>query len=360
MRLRQTLVTTGLLLFVGLFITGLADAAPDMSQWEGKWFSYTLTMKGVTIDLDGSSIKKGGNKESGYFKIWDWDGENFQIDSYNLNNGVWETNTQIIHFIAGNSLTFLFQVQNETDGFIMAALMQGEQKNGILSSATITTYGGLLIENEDSYVGAGTISLKAKMVAESKVPNDLTGGSGSGSGGGTGTGTFTVPRATITIDGNMADWASISPAYVDKANDENPKSNFVGTDLKGVYLARDDEFLYIMFTLYDGNPNEVAQYTFEPVSKAGESGVQGDYIAWAIFSNGEWSSTVGVRGTDQLNVHYPADYVGVGDGFIEWKVKLSDMHLIDGRYIFVYIHNYIPVFYPASDSATTKVKLDLN
>lgn len=169
MRLQKTGFMVGILLLFGLFITGVAHAAPDMSQWEGTWFSYTLTAKGVAIDFDGSSIKKGSSKESGYFKIWDWDGENFQIDSYYLDNGAWKSDTQTIQFIAGNNLTFLFLVQNETDGFIMAALMQGKQKNGVLSSAVITTYGGLLIEDEDSYVGAGTISLKAKMVPESKI-----------------------------------------------------------------------------------------------------------------------------------------------------------------------------------------------
>jgi hypothetical protein len=159
----------GILLLLVLLITGVAHAAPDMSQWEGKWFSYTLTMKGVSIDSDGSSIKKGSSNDSGFFKISDWDGEYFQLDTYRSYNGSWILDTQTIQFLAGNNLTFLFLVQNETDGFIMAALMQGKQKNGILNSATITTYGGLIIEDEDNSLGAGSISLKAKMVPESKV-----------------------------------------------------------------------------------------------------------------------------------------------------------------------------------------------
>ena len=171
---------------------------------------------------------------------------------------------------------------------------------------------------------------------------------------------FTIPRATIDIDGSIADWALIEPAYVDEVNDEDPEANFVGTDLKGVYLAQDDDFLYIMFSLNDGNPNEEAQYTFEAVPNAGKSGVEGDYLAVAIFSNGAWSSSVHVRDNPQLNVHYSADYVGVGNGFIEWKVKLSDFHFFNDRYIFAYIHNYIPIFYPVSDSAKTGVRLHLD
>ena len=159
----------GIILLLVLLITGVAHAAPDMSQWEGKWFSYTLTMKGGSIDLDGSSIKKGSSKDSGFFKISNWDGEYFQLDTYRSYNGSWILETQTIQFLAGNNLTFLFLVQNETDGFIMAALMQGKQKNGILSSATITTYGGLIIEEDDNSVGAGSLFLKAKMVPDSKV-----------------------------------------------------------------------------------------------------------------------------------------------------------------------------------------------
>lgn len=172
MRLEKTGFTIGILLLVGFFLTGVANAAPDMSQWEGKWFSYTATVKGIQIQLDGSGVRKGGSKEIGYFKIWDWDGVNFQIDTYYLYNGEWQSDARTIQFIAGNNLTFLFVIQNGTDEFYeIAALMQGKEKNGLLSSATITTYAGIMLDtdNEDNDVGAGNISFTAKMVAESKV-----------------------------------------------------------------------------------------------------------------------------------------------------------------------------------------------
>ena len=57
----------------------------------------------------------------------------------------------------------------------------------------------------------------------------------------------------------------------------------------------------------------------EAVPVAGNAGVEGDYLALAIFKNGAWSSWIGVRGNSQLNVQYPADYVGVGDGFKYWS-----------------------------------------
>jgi hypothetical protein len=172
MRIQKTVFVIGVLLLTGFFITGVANAAPDMSQWVGKWFSYAVTGKGIEIQLDGSGITKSSLKETGYFKIWGWDGENFQMDSYYLDNGVWQSDSGTFKFLAGNNLTFLFLFQHGTDEFYeFACLVQGKEKNGLLNSATITTYGGFILDTdkEDNDVGAGNISLKAKMVAESKV-----------------------------------------------------------------------------------------------------------------------------------------------------------------------------------------------
>ena len=169
MRMQKSFIVAGILLLLGFFIAGVADAAPDMSKWEGKWFSYTATVKG--IEYDGASFTKGGNKESGYFKIWDWDGENFQIDTYFFDDGVWESDSETFRFLAGNDMKFFFMLQNETEGFAFVALVDGKQKNGVLSSATITTYGGLIVDgdDDDSDFGIGSISLAAKMIDASKV-----------------------------------------------------------------------------------------------------------------------------------------------------------------------------------------------
>jgi hypothetical protein len=169
MRAQKTFFIAGMVLLLGLFIAGVADAAPDMSKWVGKWFSYTATMKG--IEFDGTSFNKGGNKESGYFKIWNWDGENFQIDTYFFDDGVWESDSETLRFLAGNDMKFFFMLQNETEGFAFVALVDGKQKNGVLSSAAITTYGGLIVDgdDDDNDFGIGSISLTAKMIDASKV-----------------------------------------------------------------------------------------------------------------------------------------------------------------------------------------------
>jgi hypothetical protein len=65
----------------------------------------------------------------------------------------------------------------------------------------------------------------------------------------------------ITIDGSFDDWAGVAPAYVDTAFVDDPTfaddpAKFDGvTDLKAVYAAHDDQYLYVRFTLYaPGNP----------------------------------------------------------------------------------------------------------
>ena len=51
----------------------------------------------------------------------------------------------------------------------------------------------------------------------------------------------------------MDDWNDIEPAYIDDVNDGS-NADYDGTDLHKLYLAKDDTFLYIMMTLYDGAP----------------------------------------------------------------------------------------------------------
>jgi len=168
---------------------------------------------------------------------------------------------------------------------------------------------------------------------------------------------FIIPRANITIDGNRADWDSIEPVFTDAVNDEDPQANFIGTDLYKFYLARDDTFLYLMITLYDGNPNPGAQYTFEMQPTPNEAGETGDYLASAYYNNGGWLSAVGVRDVGRIN--YLSHYVGIGEGFIEWKVELSDIQFFDDRYIVVSIHDYAPIFYPVSDYNKPGIRVHL-
>jgi hypothetical protein len=169
MRLQKSFMVLGILLFIGIFITGVANAAPDMSQWEGKWFSYKTVRKGIAFD--GANFMKGSDKESGYFKMWEWDpvAEQFQIDVYFLDNGVWKAHTEAIDFFAGNELNFLFVLRNEEEGFAFVALVEGKEKKGILSSAKVTTFGGLVLQAEGNEYRAGNLVFTGTMVDVSKV-----------------------------------------------------------------------------------------------------------------------------------------------------------------------------------------------
>jgi hypothetical protein len=176
MRIRKTVFAVGILLLIGIFTSGIANAVPvspapeNMSKWVGKWFSYKVTQKGLAYD--GSKFMTGSTTESGYFQIVDWDGEaeQFQINAYHMDNGVWKTDTQYLDFYAGDYLNFLFLLQNESDGYAFVALLKGKEKVGEISSATIKSYGGLVMYEEDNEYRAGTMTLSAKIVAPSKVP----------------------------------------------------------------------------------------------------------------------------------------------------------------------------------------------
>ena len=48
----------------------------------------------------------------------------------------------------------------------------------------------------------------------------------------------------IAIDGDFGDWAGIAPTY------EDPSETTDATDFKAVYLAHDEQYLYVRFTLY--------------------------------------------------------------------------------------------------------------
>ncbi|MDB6037438.1 MAG: fibronectin, partial [Verrucomicrobiales bacterium] len=78
--------------------------------------------------------------------------------------------------------------------------------------------------------------------------------------------TLTIQAASsnfkhITIDGAFDDWAGVPVAYLDPAFADDPTfvdnpAKFAGvTDLKAIYVAHDDQYLYVRFTLYaPGDP----------------------------------------------------------------------------------------------------------
>jgi hypothetical protein len=154
---------------------------------------------------------------------------------------------------------------------------------------------------------------------------------------------FVIPFAPITIDGNPTDWASIPPVFTDQQNDNYNPPDGMGTDLKSFYMARDEHYLYLMITLYDGNPGVdlITQYGFQ-ANQTHSFEQPDDHLAKAYFEtyDKEWYSGVHVRSTTGGGdiAYYPAEYVATGEKLIEWKVALPDMGVLDGKYVNVYIH----------------------
>ncbi|MBL9171208.1 MAG: hypothetical protein JNN07_25980 [Verrucomicrobiales bacterium] len=60
----------------------------------------------------------------------------------------------------------------------------------------------------------------------------------------------------ITIDGNFADWAGVAPAYQD------PQENPNATDIKDVYVAHDEAFIYVRFSLHQAADPFTARNNF--------------------------------------------------------------------------------------------------
>jgi hypothetical protein len=149
----------------------------------------------------------------------------------------------------------------------------------------------------------------------------------------------------ITIDGDISDWAGMTPAFVDQVDDENPIANFTGTDLEELYLAWDATYLYVMMKLHDGNPkiDESTGYIFEILQTATQIHTPGDLVVGAASNgSGGWNAWVYKReaegGSTIANYDNSYNYVGTGTGCLEWKVPLSDLGDLSNRYIRAYIH----------------------
>ncbi len=151
----------------------------------------------------------------------------------------------------------------------------------------------------------------------------------------------TIPRKSISIDGEASDWDSLSPVYTDAIGDE--AVDFDGTDIDRLYLARDEGYLYIMIRLADGAPLETPEtlYVFQASQSPQSPDTWGDRYAVAAYEpdGSEWGAGVYERGSGAVIGTYPgSEYVGVGSDFIEWKVPIADMGDWVNRYLRCYTH----------------------
>jgi hypothetical protein len=168
MKTRRTFLAVGILGIAMFFLSSVSVvyAQPDMRIWLGKWFSYQTTTKGVAFT--GSNFISGSQKQKGYFKVesWDPDQETFQIDVYFLDDVGWHATTETLYYYAGTNLNFVFAAHSTTE---FLGMVTGKEKNGGLNSATIKSLGGYVVEADENGFSAGSLTLKGKMVDESKV-----------------------------------------------------------------------------------------------------------------------------------------------------------------------------------------------
>jgi hypothetical protein len=106
-----------------------------------------------------------------------------------------------------------------------------EQKNGALK--------GKLTIAMDIYAGEYGIRGKANITSNFVgTPGDILNPP---------TNTFTAPTKTIIIDGNYNDWNINDRVFIDTDGPEC--NNVAGRDIKEVYVAQDESFIYIRFIL---------------------------------------------------------------------------------------------------------------
>lgn len=152
-----------------------------------------------------------------------------------------------------------------------------------------------------------------------------------------------LPTVSIVIDGDRSDWQGIQPIISDKEDDENPDADFDGTDLKALYLARDNEFLYHMITLHDDDPpvDRNLVYSINYNKYPGNSGdsVPGDQASAVFLSYPPDGDMVVDFGDDSNGIYrYSPDYAAIGNKFLEYKIPLEDMKSIHDKFPNIYAH----------------------
>ena len=172
----------------------------------------------------------------------------------------------------------------------------------------------------------------------------------------------TVADGVMSIDGSSSDWPGNSLVFTDLINDEDPYADFSGMDIEKFYLVKDSTYLYAAIKLYDNDPltTDNAGYVFQANQSFESSCTPGDRIDSVWYQSG-WSPNVSERiwpcyATPILINSYDPSYVEVGTKFMEWKVSLTDMGNLSGKFVQVYSH-YMNG-HPPSDFNTTHIMLD--
>jgi hypothetical protein len=187
---------------------------------------------------------------------------------------------------------------------------------------------------------------------------------------------YVITERTITIDGNKQDWNGIAAAFTDPQGDSTDTNP--GTDLKGIYLAKDQNFLYVLITLY-GAPiaDGTVIYLFQARLLPEDDSFS--YYAGAPLTPGPSPVTVALHFRPKITTpqnpsnqpittilntfqQFAAHGYDGSEGVVEFKVPLSNFPLeaILGKYVDAWVE--APPYPSREDSTASQegVYMEIN
>ncbi|MBM4302264.1 MAG: hypothetical protein FJ121_12205 [Deltaproteobacteria bacterium] len=163
---------------------------------------------------------------------------------------------------------------------------------------------------------------------------------------------YFITDRTITIDGDKSDWGGISAAFSLPRNNNIPDP---GTNVKEVYLAKDQTYLYVLMTLH-GPPvtNDTITYFFQ--ARLLPNDVCFSYYTGVRLNSSTNPEHVAIHYRPNLTItttqlpipviiaqyqNYAASGYDGATGVVEWKIPLSvfPLEAIIGRCVDAWIGN---------------------
>jgi len=168
---------------------------------------------------------------------------------------------------------------------------------------------------------------------------------------GTPTFSFEIPSGEITVDGTGTDWTGISPIIEDKQNDTACGDDGEGSDLKAVYLAKDDQYLYWRIDTWSGafqfEEGEFGRgpgiVFYEPSGLRGiEHSIMGGPNNWSInkrySSEGNWVNLINNYNNLNSDEYGEIGIVARGENVAEGKIPLGLFSDLDINFILAWYH----------------------
>jgi hypothetical protein len=138
-----------------------------------------------------------------------------------------------------------------------------------------------------------------------------------------------IPTRTITIDGNPNDWSGIPPFMTDASGDSACET---GTDIKSIYLANDDCFLYWRMDTWSGQFHHQLRSNGDYVGPgivfySLENGIiqKGVNSQFYSFTNSSWDHpTIGILDENtNWQLYDQGEEYGAIDSVAEGKIPLE-------------------------------------